>query len=211
MEINGKKVDRRTVKTKKAIRKAFLKLIEEKDINEITIQNIADEADINRKTFYNYYNGIYQVLEEIENEILETFQQDLQTLNVQNYNELVCATFRKLADIFQSDVNLHRLFMQMGKNSVIMERLKKIILSHSEQFLSEFFQKNENAAELAREYCLSGVIAVFAQWLKSGQKIPVEELAHAVTLMSAGVIQSLSAQDLSLDTIASSNLLSKTQ
>ena len=53
-----KKLDRRVIKTKKAIRNAFAKLISEKDINKITIKDIADTADINRKTFYNYYRRV---------------------------------------------------------------------------------------------------------------------------------------------------------
>ena len=62
-----KTVDRRVIRTKKAIREAFAKLLTEKDINDITISDIAELADINRKTFYNYYDGIYQVVDEIEN------------------------------------------------------------------------------------------------------------------------------------------------
>jgi len=55
----AKKIDRRVVKTKKAIHNAFAKLLTEKELNDITISDIAELADINRKTFYNYYAGIY--------------------------------------------------------------------------------------------------------------------------------------------------------
>ena len=69
-----KKLDRRVIKTKKAIRNAFAKLISEKDINKITIKDIADTADINRKTFYNYYSGVYEIIEEIERELVGEFE-----------------------------------------------------------------------------------------------------------------------------------------
>ena len=69
-----KKLDRRVIKTKKAIRNAFAKLISEKDINKITIKDIADTADINRKTFYNYYSGVYEIIEEIEKELVGEFE-----------------------------------------------------------------------------------------------------------------------------------------
>lgn len=51
-------IDRRVIKTKRAIKEAFAKLLTQKDINDITISDIAAEANINRKTFYNYYGGI---------------------------------------------------------------------------------------------------------------------------------------------------------
>ena len=70
-EENGpeKKTDRRVLKTKRAIRNAFATLLSEKDLNAITIKDISDVADINRKTVYNYYAGIHEILDEIENEI----------------------------------------------------------------------------------------------------------------------------------------------
>ena len=47
------------------------------DIERISIKDIADTADINRKTFYSYYDGIYQVAEEIEDEMIRAFEETL--------------------------------------------------------------------------------------------------------------------------------------
>lgn len=68
-----KKTDRRVIKTKHAIFKAFVELLNEKDVNQITITDIAKKANINRKTFYNYYSDAYEVMEEIENLTVEAF------------------------------------------------------------------------------------------------------------------------------------------
>ena len=53
MEHTEKRPDRRVVKTKKAIRNAFAKLLSEKELDKITMKDIAEEANINRKTLYN--------------------------------------------------------------------------------------------------------------------------------------------------------------
>lgn len=62
-----KKIDKRVQKTKHAIYIAFVELLNEKDVNQITITDIAKKANINRKTFYNYYLDINEVMEEIQN------------------------------------------------------------------------------------------------------------------------------------------------
>ena len=49
--------DRRVRRTKRAIRNAFAELLSEKPYEEITVTDITELADINRKTFYNYYAG----------------------------------------------------------------------------------------------------------------------------------------------------------
>ena len=48
--------DRRVVRTRKAIREAFFKLMENQDYHKITIASVAREADIDRKTFYLHYS-----------------------------------------------------------------------------------------------------------------------------------------------------------
>ncbi len=85
MEKKPKSVDRRVLKTKRAIRNAFAKLMVEKDINDITIMELADTADINRKTFYNYYSGVYQVVEDIERDILTSYEELLGGIEFKQY------------------------------------------------------------------------------------------------------------------------------
>ena len=66
-------VDPRIRKTKRAIHDAFTSLLVEKDLNKITIIEIAERADINRKTFYNHYSGIHLLVDEVDNELIESF------------------------------------------------------------------------------------------------------------------------------------------
>ena len=63
--------DKRVIKTRTAIIKATVSLISKKNIEQITISEIADLAMINRKTFYSHYNSVYDVLNDIENEIIK--------------------------------------------------------------------------------------------------------------------------------------------
>ena len=77
-------IDRRVVKTKRAIKAAFAKLLTQKDINDITISDIAAEANINRKTFYNYYGGIYEVVGEIEDDIVRLIDKEVTGIGFQN-------------------------------------------------------------------------------------------------------------------------------
>lgn len=59
------KVDRRIARTQEAIKKAFLELMAEKKFDYITIQDIADKADINRATVYLHYLDKYDLLDKI--------------------------------------------------------------------------------------------------------------------------------------------------
>lgn len=66
-----RKTDLRVIKSKKAIKDAFLQLIKEKNYGNITITDIANKAMINRKTFYMHYETKENLYNEITDELLE--------------------------------------------------------------------------------------------------------------------------------------------
>ena len=68
-------LDRRQIKTKKAIVSAFLRLMETKDISRITITELANEANIDRKTFYLHYRSIQAVYDDISRTIVVVIRQ----------------------------------------------------------------------------------------------------------------------------------------
>jgi AcrR family transcriptional regulator len=66
-------LDRRVKKTKKNIRDALTELMHEKGVKDITVRELSELADINRGTFYTHYKDVFDLLEQIENEMFEEF------------------------------------------------------------------------------------------------------------------------------------------
>lgn len=58
--------DLRVKRTIESIRKSFEELICEKDYEKITVRELCDRAMINKKTFYNYYPSIDDLLAEMQ-------------------------------------------------------------------------------------------------------------------------------------------------
>lgn len=52
-----KKIDRRALRTRRALSQALLSLIVEKGYDAVSVQDIIDRADIGRSTFYAHYTG----------------------------------------------------------------------------------------------------------------------------------------------------------
>ena len=48
--------------------------MKEKSIKEITVQELVDEVDINRSTFYLHYKDIYDLVEQLEQEVFDSFK-----------------------------------------------------------------------------------------------------------------------------------------
>ena len=72
--MKGETLDRRIRKTRRVIRQCLTELLKTKRIQDITVREISEKADINRGTFYLHYRDIFDLMEQIENELLEELE-----------------------------------------------------------------------------------------------------------------------------------------
>lgn len=61
--------DLRVIKTIEAIKKSFSELICEKPYGRITVRELCERAQINKKTFYNYYETLDALVVEMQDEM----------------------------------------------------------------------------------------------------------------------------------------------
>ena len=122
-----KKIDRRVLKTKRAIYNAFVELLSEKEINHITITDISKKADINRKTFYNYYSNTYEVMEEIENLTVDTFIKKLDTIEFTNMTDFLTEIFSHFTEIINSDLDFFSHLFKTNNRSILIVKIVEAI------------------------------------------------------------------------------------
>ena len=72
--INEQTLDRRVRKTRTQLRKCLSILLETKKIQNITVKELAQMADINRGTFYLHYKDVYDLMEHIQADLLNEFE-----------------------------------------------------------------------------------------------------------------------------------------
>lgn len=71
----SQKQDLRVFKTKRAIKEAFLELRKTTDLEKIKVRDICRLSYINTSTFYNHYEDVLALSDELENEVLnEAFE-----------------------------------------------------------------------------------------------------------------------------------------
>ncbi len=177
-----KKNDRRVIKTKKAIRNAFIKLLAQKDYNEITIKNIADEADVDRKTVYNYYSGIYEIREELENDLIKLLDEATQKINFKQHISNPLEIFEILTDIINSNLELYsNLFKLEAKSYIVRKIMKSLIIRVKQELQTLPYEKlDEKKLDLVAQFITSGMVAAYQYWFNSNRLQPLEELSKEV-------------------------------
>ncbi|MCD8326303.1 MAG: TetR/AcrR family transcriptional regulator [Lachnospiraceae bacterium] len=70
-------MDIRIRKTKESITNAFLELRSSRPLEKITVKELCERAMINKSTFYSHYTDVYDLSEQLENEVVETVLSNL--------------------------------------------------------------------------------------------------------------------------------------
>lgn len=183
-----KKEDRRVIRTKKAIRSAFAALLSEKDYNDITVTDIADRADINRKTFYNYYRNTEELVKDIENEAIATFDTILNDLKVHNILNDPALIVTRISDAVNNNLDYFRDFLIMSKNAALFSRIAGSLKLQIKRILAEQDVLNPLKAEILSIYITSGTLSVYREWIFNGEQEPREELDAYLTRLTIAVV-----------------------
>ena len=179
-----KPVDKRTIKTKKTIRHAFVQLLSEKDLNDITIRELADKADINRKTFYRHYAGIYEVVDEVENEIVKDFESVLGEVDFRKDLEDPSRIFDHLTKMINRDLDFYGYLLSMRSNVSLESKLTLLLKSKTKETLYAQVPIDEKTADIALEYCMTGLIAAYRQWFNSDKQLSIEEVSEITGVLT---------------------------
>ena len=176
-------VDKRVVRTKRAIRNAFTELLAEKDINYITIKDIADRANINRKTFYNYYNGIYQLIEEIEKDLVDKFELTFANVDIVSSLNDPRIIFDRLDSLICADLEFYSNLFTMDENINLISKLSSLIKARTRKSICMQIGIPEDKADVALEFLITGMVAVYQMWFRSDRKRPLSEFSDMIGSM----------------------------
>ena len=122
------KEDRRVRKTKSAIKHAFIQLLKERGLENITVQDIADKADINRGTFYLHYEDKYLLLTDMEDECIDQISKFTQFSEIQGDNvEMIATLFidKVLRNIIQhvyDNLDFYNTILSLERKSRLEEK-----------------------------------------------------------------------------------------
>lgn len=173
-----KKVDRRVSRTKSNIRKALLELLEEKNMHDITISELSERADINRKTFYSHYTDIQAIFNEIESELEAKLLSILKNPSLFDDGFDAYMLFYKLNEAISDDIDMYsRLLKAASKGSVLLH-VKECI----RYTITDFYRSNSDKLsldfEMYSEYISSGLAAMYIKWFFMEERPPISEMAR---------------------------------
>lgn len=171
-----KKTDRRVRYTVMIIKQSFVKLLKIKPISKITIKEICEEADINRATFYAHYKDQYDLLQQIENDIVEDINQYLGSYDLRNASEVPAEMLDKVLEYIKANSEIFDVLLNSNGDMKFQQEITNII--GRQHFMLQ--SAKGDADEYVYLFYANGSIGIILKWLKDGMKKPVREITQLI-------------------------------
>ncbi|MBO3065535.1 TetR/AcrR family transcriptional regulator [Staphylococcus shinii] len=171
--------DRRVRKTKNAIKQAFIKLLAEKELERITIQDITTLADINRGTFYLHYEDKYILLSDLEDEFIDdlaeeigTFKLVLQGSNLEDFAKIFSEKILKNIILhIQKDIDFYLLIFKLDRKSHLEDKISELIYVNMAKNINNKTKISGIPLDYFHSYVSGATISFIKHWVQDKNRM----------------------------------------
>ncbi len=159
--------DLRVIKTRQTIRSALISLMSEKELSDITISELSERAQINRKTFYRHYGAISDVITEFEDELLADFADILKTSNTSIFE--IGSVLREISALISGNQEYFVKLLKLNPELFSSGRVKAMLRRAVEIALRDICHlTDEQTLHALSEFTTSGVLSLYSAWFDTG-------------------------------------------
>ncbi len=184
-----KKENRRVQLTKKMVKESFIRLLEEKEISDITIKELCEKADINRSTFYAHYSDQYDLMCKIQDELIENVEVYLTPYIHDEMEDVSVEIVERIFEYVRENAQICRLLLSERGDLNFQKRVLNLVYGRYISELRKTLALNREDAEYVYAYSITGCIGVIQKWLNDDMKKSPRFMAEIVINMTPGVPQ----------------------
>ena len=172
--VMARQENQRVMLTRRLIREGLMELLKTESIHKITVRALCEGAGINRSTFYRYYGSQYDVLAEMEEQVLGdvgALLQQAPSATDRETLEAICAYFEQHMDSVRVMVSNNvdpefprKLFGMPQVRDMILARLDPAADAEQQNYLYIFL--------------VNGAYHLVREWIDNDRGRPFKEIAY---------------------------------
>ncbi|MCD8322697.1 MAG: TetR/AcrR family transcriptional regulator [Oscillospiraceae bacterium] len=170
----AERINQRTMLTKRLLSDALVNMLKETSIHKISIRDLCERAGLNRSTFYRYYSSQFDLLQEMEDDMIRCLLDILQ--GETDGGQCLC----RVCQYLEEHLEMARLLINNNVDPSFPERLFSLPLVQQAVFRNQ----DPKMSDVERDYgsCLviNGSFAVIRRWLNKDTREPPELIASLI-------------------------------
>lgn len=173
-----KKEDRRVTMTRRMLKEALTEMLRETDIYHVSIRELCQRADINRTTFYKYYGSQFDLLTDMENDLLIFISN-----TIREYADDPVKIIETACEYMENHLEFCRLIINNNVDPLFPQRLFSLPEMRETVLTRCSGQEDGPMQEYLFHFITYGAYRILSMWVNKEQREPPEEIAHLLMRM----------------------------
>lgn len=169
---------------------ALIILLEQKDIDYITVKEICEKAGVNRSTFYLHYDTVDDLLNEtldyVVKKLINHFNKEpkdfILSLNTLDKKDLVLINEEYLRPYLEFIKENKKVFIAAFKNPVVM-KANEAYSGLEEYIFNPILDKYgipDNKKKYILQFYVSGIVAIIKEWTINDCKDSIDDIMNII-------------------------------
>ncbi|SEO02250.1 TetR/AcrR family transcriptional regulator [Paenibacillus sp. OV219] len=184
------RTDPRIVRTRQLLKDALIDLLQEMEMEKISVNKIAEKATINRVTFYLHYRDIPDMLEKMADDMIEEIKEaiDKSLVEKRSAEDADSHKFISLLEHIAANKKFYKVVLGTRRTPIFTERLLNML---TESVAARVDQEGPNSSiakagiqkDIAIWYGSSALIGTIVSWIRHDMPYSPAYLARQFTLL----------------------------
>jgi AcrR family transcriptional regulator len=195
MHSESKELDRRADRTRRSLSHALIELIQEKNYDAITVQNVIDRADVGRSTFYAHYRGKEDLFRRDVQRVFDGFARHIE------WQKMGAGRFVPVKELFLHVQDFHKFYralVRSGKTDVVFKTGQGHLSASIESSLNSWLADKPQPATpvpIVADYLAQEILSLLKWWLDHNMPYPpqrMDEIFHELVIPGVRAVLRLS-------------------
>ena len=181
MSDQEKRLDRRIVRTRKAIMEAFDKLLAIYRLDKITVSAIAREADIDRKTFYLHYSSVNDLANNKTEESIDRIAQAIREKGASKSSaERIHIALVEVNDILTEHLDVYEKIASTLSVDQFIDQFSEALQTSLTRLGVDPHFMSDPVQCMRLQFYLAGALSLYSTWLTSDHSMPIELVSDTI-------------------------------
>ncbi|ETT73285.1 TetR family transcriptional regulator [Paenibacillus sp. FSL R7-277] len=177
--------------TKLLLKQSLIRLLQDKEISQISVKELCTSAGINRSTFYLHYANAYELLDNVEQEIIDNTNEYLIKIEA---SESAVTYILAFLDYIKRNEELFTVMLFKTNDDVFFpKRLLNEILMSIDNHLQ--LKIPEDMKPFTYAYLVNGSLAIIKEWIRTKFTVSSHELAQLICALNDHALMAFKASD----------------
>lgn len=181
----AQKIDRRTLRTKKALKSVLVKQLMTRSLEKITVSELTEMAGFSRGTFYLHYTDIFALYQELEDDVLADITKAVQRSAATGPEERLEAIILAVMQYLSKHVEECEALLRTDSAS-LLSRLFERNRMHEKETWEAPFGSAAHTQAYAHIFLSYGFAGILQHWMAYGQLETPQQITQMVKTLLGG-------------------------